>query len=335
MNITGYTAQSQSGVTVMDGQFVPQIFVDAVQAGFPGLRALYGTRAAVINTNMPYGNDWIGKAITIPYFNLISELSDIDQAGNIVDGGALTPTMLTSFGSTAAVRHSGGAVEWSKWAQSNPIDPYSEGARQLNIATQRRCDKALIDVCSANVSNQWDPYTTDKSSAALTKNIFQYDYITTSRAQLGDYGLNTKPCALVVHSKIAADLYNTKDAIGRPLLIQGTSSQQAMTDSRDRIPSEGDLMLLNPLNIPVIVSDRLPVVAATSSVAAKYKSLLLWEGACVFWMNGTPLFIPWMNPAIPSNQVYIHMYWAAHRYTNISGAPVPGVTHIVTNAQNG
>jgi hypothetical protein len=333
MNVTGYQS-AQAGVTVMDGQFVPQIFVDAVQAGFPGLRALYGTRAAKINTSMPYGNDWIGKQITIPYFNLIGDLKDIDTAGNLTDGGALTPQMLTSFANNAIVRHSGGAFEWTKWAGANPTDPYGEGARQLNVATMRRCDQALIDVCSANVGNAWDPYTSDKSGASA-KQILTYDQIMAGRGTLGDYGLNTKPCALAVHSKVAIDIFNTKDAIGRPLLIQAASPQQVMTDSRDRMPSDGDLMLLAPLNIPVIVSDRLPVVPANGSVPAKYKSLLLWDGACVFWMNGVPTFIPWMNPATPSSSVYVHIYWAAHRYTNISGAPVPGVVHLISNAQTG
>lgn len=316
--VTGYQT-GQQGVTLMDGQFVPQIFVDAVRAGFPGMRALFGTGAARINTNMPYGNDWIGREIVIPYFNLLGELQDIDGAGNVADGGALTPTMLTSFPEKATIHHSGGAVEWTKWAMANPIDPYGEGARQLNVATVRRADKALIDIACANVANEWDKYTVD-STAGTTKVILTYDQIVSGRSVLGDYGLNMRPACMVAHSKVVTDLYNTKDGIGRPLLIQGTDL---------------NINLLAPLNLPVITSDRMPVVAASGSTPAKYKSLLLWPDALVFWMNGTPMFVPWMNPAIPSSQLYIHSFWAAHRYTNLDQMPIPGVTHLVSNAAKG
>lgn len=284
-------------VTVYGSNFVPEVLVDAVEAGFVGMNALYGTRAAVVNNAMPYGVDHLDNKVKIPYFDLIGDMEDVDP-----DGGELSPAELTSSAEEATVKHSGKGIEFTRWAQLNPINPYAEGARQIVEATKRRADKALVD--AAVDTTGWSGYTADRSAYYI-----DYDGITDGMAVLGDEGMNERPVAMVVHSRVAKEMYQVKDATGRPMLVEGPP---------------GGLMVVAPLGISLIVSDKIALANDGTT-----RSVLLWEGALVFWLNGSPSIRREENARKDSDGEYVHIYHATHRYKRRRRMSKPGVSHIL------
>lgn len=284
-------------VTTFGSNFVPEVLADAIEAGFPGMTALYGTRAAIINTAMPYGVDHLDNKVKIPYFDLIGEMEDVDP-----DGGELSPAELTSAREEAPVKHSGKGIEFTRWAQLNPLNPYAEGARQIVVATQRRADKALID--AALDTTGWSDYTVDESTKYIT-----YDIITEGMAKLGDEGLSERPVAMIAHSRVVKDMYQVKDSTGRPMLVEG---------------GPGGLMVIAPLGIAVIPSDRIPVNLNTQITT----SVLVWENSLVFWLNGSPSIRREENARKDSDGEYVHIYHATHRYKRRRQMSQPGVVHL-------
>lgn len=293
-------------VTTNLSNFVPEVVADAVEAGFAGMTALWGTGAAVVNTQMPYGLDHLDTKVKIPYFDLIGELEDVP-----VDGGELSPAEVTSSIEEATVKHSGKGIEFTKWAMLNPTNPYAEGTRQIIEATQRRADKALIDAAADTTG--WAAYTKDVYSS-VTPVYMSYDLITDGMSLLGDEGFNEPPVLMLVHSDTAIDMYKEKDATGRPMLVEG---------------GPGRLAVLQPLGIPVAISDRAPF----NSTTHKYQSMLVWRGSLTFWLNGTPIIMPEVNARKPSFADYLHIYHATHRYKHRSRRSKPGVTHLFHNVK--
>jgi hypothetical protein len=296
-----------TGVTTKDDLFIPEVLADAVGAEFAGMTALYDTGAAIVNSTMPYGRNNLGEEIKIPYFELIGELEDLNT-----DGAELSPAKLTSTNELATVLHSGKGVEFTLWAQLNPTDPYGEGARQVRMATTRRADKALIDAAS-NTTGMAD-YTVDVFNAT-TPNKLDYDDIVIAMGKLGDEGFGERPAALVVHSKVFGDMRLDKDADGKPKLVT--------------TPAGRGLPVVDTLGIPIIVSDKMPVTKVGG--VNKYLSLLVWPGALVFWINGTPLILEESNARKPSDGMYLHIWHATHRYKHRRGGTKPGVVHLFTN----
>lgn len=297
---------AQTGTTTKGGLFVPEILSDSVEAGFAGLNCLFGTGAAITNMSLPAGPDNVGDQVKVPYFNLIGDLEDVNT-----DGGELSPAKLTSAAELATIKHSGKGVEFTRWARMNPTDPYAEGTRQIVAATARRADVALIDV--ARDTTGWSAYTSDLFSASTPKKL-DYDQIVAGMAKLGDEGMGEMPSLMAVHSKVMGDLRLAKDADGKPRLVK---------------TAVGELPYLDTLGIPIMTSDKL--TATASGGADKYQTLLMWPGSVVFWANGTPLFLEEQNARKPSDSMFVHIYWCAHRYLNRRQKSKPGVVHLFHN----
>ena len=297
---------AQTGTTTKGGLFVPEILADSVEAGFAGLNCLFGTGAAIVNSTLPAGPNNVGDQVKVPYFNLIGDLEDVDT-----DGGELSPAKLTSAAELATIYHSGKGVEFTRWAQMNPTDPYAEGSRQIVEATRRRGDKALIDV--AKSTSGWSAYTSDLFSASVPV-VLGYDQIIAGMQLLGDEGMGEMPALIAVHSKVMKDLRLAKDADGNPRLVK---------------TAVGALPYLDTLGIPIMTSDKL--TSTTSSGVAKYQSLLMWPGSVVFWANGQPIFMNEQNARKPSDSTFVHIYWCAHRYLNRRQKSKPGVVHLFHN----
>lgn len=222
-------------ITTKSGLFYPEIFTDAIQAGWPNMMALYGTGAAIINANMPWGGERVGEKVKVPYFGSLGELEDI-----ITDGDALTPAALSQSVEEAVVAHAGKAFEITKFGADAVSDPYEEAARQMIEATQRRIDRALFAAALTT------PLTIDDGSNALS-----FDHVVEAVAMFGDALEDI--AMLAVSSKTYADLHKERDLTnGRPLLVD---------------PSAGGLKTV--LGIPVVVSDKLaPSLLSLSAVTA-------------------------------------------------------------------
>lgn len=284
-------------VTTQGSVYSPEVLADAVGAGFPGMVALYGTRAAIINTQMPYGREHLDAKVKIPYFNLVGEMEDVDP-----DGGELSAAELTGQVEEAPVKHSGKGIEFTQWARLNPTNPYAEGQRQIVEATRRRADKALVD--AALDPTGWSAYTIDRLSYFI-----DYDGITEAMAALGDEGLSERPVAMIAHSRTVKDMYQVKDATGRPMLVEG---------------GPGGLMVIAPLGIAVIPSDKIPVDLTANTTT----SALLWENSLAFWINGNPTIRQESNARKDSDGEYVHIYHATHRFLRRNQMSKPGVVHL-------
>ncbi len=296
-----------TGVTTKDSLFIPEVLADAVEAGFVGLNALLGTGAAIVNTQMPYGRDNVGESVKIPYFDLIGEFEDISP-----DGGEASPAELTSAAETSTVKHAAKGVEFTRWAQYNPTDPYAEGSRQINVAAGRKLDSQLLTV--AMDTTGWTAYTNDVFNATTPK-LMTYDVIVNGVSKLGDEGHSSRPALMVVHSKVIGDMRLDKDADGNPRLV--------------KTPMGIELPVVDTLGIPIMTSDKL--VSTLSSGVAKYQSLIIWPGALVAWVNGTPLVLEETNARKPSDATYVHFWYTTHRYKHLRQRSKPGVVHLFTN----
>lgn len=279
--------------------FVPEILADAIRAAFAGKLALFGSGAAATAFTMPKsGRASVGTTIKVPYFTSLGEFEDL-----AADGDALTPATQTSSASNATVKHSGKAFEltqWAEWAAAG-LDPYQEASRQLVEGFFRRLDKELVAV--AGDETGYGSYVQDGTAATIS-----YDAVVDAKMKWGDE--NDGVALMVVHSKVFGDMLKLKDTTNRPLL----------TDI-----NEGGLAKF--VGIPVMVSDRVTVVAGTPDT---YKNLLCKRSSLAAWVNGQPEVLTDKDILTHTQLAAVHMYYAVHRYNPMAGSSKPGVVILKT-----
>lgn len=288
---------------------IPELLVEAIQGQFAGHVALWGTGVAVVSPTLPASGPSGSKirggdTIKVPYFGTIGELDDIPT-----ENDALTPAALSMTSDSAIVQHSGKAVEISDWAQMAAMyaDPYQEFARQLDIATQRRGDLALLQAAATGLPSQmiWD--------LVIAGTTLNYDTMVDARMLFGDEQADI--LLLTVHSQVFKNLMHLKDTTGRPLLI---------------LPTEGDTSLARFNGIPVAVSDRNTVDTTTHPGTTCYHSKILKKDALVFWFSKEPTVDTDKDILADSVVAAIHVYYVAYRYQRTPGATRPGVVDILT-----
>lgn len=284
---------------------VPELLMEHLPGAFAGMSVMGKTGAAIVNTSMPAGKSKVGSTIKIPYFDSIGELDDITT-----DGDALTPRALSDSDESATVRHSGIAIEATKWAQwSANADPYAEGARQMAIAVARRADKALIEVAEASGGDVLTNDVWSTTPVNLTYNVF-----VDSMGKYTDEMENI--AALVVRSEVYSTLLKLVDDNARPLLVQSVN--------------EGGLAKF--LGVPIFVSNRL-TKDVTNPSHPKYTSLLLKKGSLIFWMDGQARVLTDTDILADTDVAATHVYWAAHRYKRMADGTLNGVVRIIHNAE--
>lgn len=283
--------------------FVPELLMDALPGAFAGMKALSGTGAAIINTSFPAGKAQVGETVKIPYFGTIGELQDL-----AADGDALTPVGISSSQETSTVKHAGIAIEATKWAElSGVADPYQEMARQIAVAVQRKIDKELIDLA---VSAFTGVLTSDVYNA-ITPVKFDYDQFVTAKMKWGDESDGI--AHLCVHSATLGDILRLKETTGKPLVVEPASSSD--------LPRFG--------GVPITVSDRNSV---STDSPPKYTSLLLKQGALLFWMNGNPSVQVDKDILADTDIAAVHIYYASHAYKRMPGLSKSGVCRIIHNS---
>lgn len=288
-------------LTTRSNLVIPEILADAVQGQFEGMRALYGTGAAVVNDSLPAGARG-GDTIRVPYFGTLGELDDLTA-----EGAAAVPTALAMSSEQATVQHSAKAVEITAWAQlaAAYADPYAEAARQFRIMAERRADKALLDAATASLPGS---QIVDVYNSTVPK-VLGWDTMVDAKLAWGDEQGDI--AALVVHSKVLGDLMKQKDTTGRPLFVDAA-----------------DGALPRFAGVPIIVSDR---ATKSADSPAKYESLLVKKGALVLWYAKTPSVDADKDITRDTEVLAMHVYWVAHRYGRTPGGTRPGVVKIVTN----
>jgi hypothetical protein len=284
---------------------IPEILEDAVRGAFPGMKALFGTEAAIVNLSLPSTRG--GDKIKVPYFGTLGEFevlaNDEGGAGAIP---ALTPAKLTMTADEASVVHAGKAFETSEWARmaATYADPYSEATRQMMEGFKRHIDSELIEVAKTTPSSM----AVDVYSATTPRKL-DYDVVVDARAKFGDEDRDI--ALVVVHSKVLADLRKLKDSDGRPLITDAVL---------------GDVTRI--AGVPIVVSDRL---APTTDTVPKYTSLLIKKGALVAWVNGMATVETDRDILADTVVTAVHIYYIVHRYSRLPGGTKTGVVKIIHN----
>ena len=203
---------------------------------------------------------------------------------------------------TATVQRAGKAVEMTTWVQLSAqyADPYAELARQLVEGAIRKFDAALIEAANATGSGQT---TVNRDTATIT-----YDAIVDALNAFGDAQVDV--AAVVVHSKVLGDLRKVKDSNGLPLF---TDAQQGG--------------LPRVLGLPLIVSDRAPVITGTPT---KYVSLFVLRGGLALWYNGEPKIETDRDILADSTVMAVNTYFVAHRYKRPPLYDKPPVVRLIT-----
>jgi HK97 family phage major capsid protein len=282
-------------VTTRSDLIIPEILADAVQGAWPNRVALEGTPAVVESSTLPGGAKY-GDTVRVPYFNIIGEFDVVPE------GQALTPVKITMTSETATVQRAGKAVEMTTWAELSAryADPYAELARQLVEGAKRAFDAALIAAANATGSGQ---ITVDRSTGTIT-----YDAIVDALNAFGDAQVDV--AAVVVHSKVVGDLRKVKDLNGLPLFVDA---------------QQGGLPRV--LGLPIIVSDRAPVITGTPT---KYVSLFVLRGGLALWYNGEPKIETDRDILQDTEIMAVNTYFVAHRYSRMPGYAKPAVVRLIT-----
>lgn len=230
--------------TTANRDFNVQQLADTVRGMFADKKAFMGSilvsqGAVEVKDSMPYGPDFIGNEITIPYFGVMGEFQP-----NNTDGNAAVPQPLALTNEKAYVSRSSLAFEVTRWARySGPqdADPYVEAGRQIVEAAQREMDRVII----AESLNT--PLVVPKFNASGGSNsvYLDWDLVVDGRAKFRDFGDDI--VAMIIHSRTEADLRKLKSTTGTPLLVDGMQN--------------GDITKF--CGIPLVVSNRAPLVGSS------------------------------------------------------------------------
>ena len=283
-------------VTTKSDLFIPEVLADAVAGAWPDRIALLGTDAVVESRTLPGGAKG-GDKVKVPYFGVLGEFERVPE------GAPLTVTKLSMTSEEAVVQRAGKAVELSTWAQMAAMyaDPYAEAARQILEGAQREFDRALVE--AANSTTGGGVATHDASTGTIT-----YDALVDALAKFGDAQVDV--AAVIVHSKVLADLRKLKDTTGQPIFVDA---------------QQGGLPRV--MGLPLIVSDRAPVITGKST---GYVTLIVRRGALALWYNGTPTIETDRNILADTTRMVVNIYYAAHRYSRLPGSDKPTVVRLIT-----
>ncbi len=236
-----------AATTTDDRDFDVQQLTDTVQGVFSGRNALMGSvlasqGAIIVRDSMAQGDpSWLGNEVTVPYFGTMGDFAD--NAENT----AVTPSIVKMTNEKAVIGRSSLAFEVTHWAQhSGPddADPYVECARQIRLAAEREMDRLCVSAAEGT------PLVLDAYSVTVPSYL-TWDTIVDGRALWGDE--QNDIVAMVIHSRVEADLRKLRDDNGRPLLLD-TQKESELTRF---------------CGIPLVISDRVPLTGSTMSAVTE------------------------------------------------------------------
>ena len=293
--------------------FNPQVLAQAVSGGFPEVPILFGSGAVKMDTAMPYGNDYLGLTVNVPYF------TSPNAWQVLADGTALTSVVTTignGAGNTlvpevATVKRAGSFMDWTSWAKANPLDPYGEAKQNMLLGFVQAMEDELVTTAAS--ATGWASFTNDVSASAVD-NTLSHEAVTDGATLLGSEGWRDGFALGIVNSYTLGQMFKRKDSTGRPWLIAKPGAM--MPDGRP-------IYQIVPLGIPIFVSDRLVPSAGV------YTSLFLRKNALALWINPNLSTRAVEVPATDSTQESMNVYFASHRYVRLGGYTKPGVVRIL------
>lgn len=214
--------------TLKDNVIHQDVLEDAISAAWENVEALADTGAVILNKSFGDGEK-IPKKIQVPYFGSLGRYE------TLADGAEASDSGLEQYDEEAEVKRSAKESGITRWAASGVGDPYEETATQITDGAKFYLDEALIKVASD--TTDWSHLLVDKYNSGSPKTL---DYSMFVEAKMKYRDRQNNIAAVVMASKVMADMYNLTDDVGRPLL----------TDAKD-----GGLPRI--LGVPIVVSDAL------------------------------------------------------------------------------
>ena len=286
--------------------FVPELFVEAIQGAFIGVKALYGTRAVIMSGTMPPDPEagsgrHVRKIVNIPYFNSLGDFQIVPT-----DGDALDIRKISHSKEQANVEHAGVSFSMTDWARmaAGGGDPYVEGARQMAEGFTRAVDQCLI-TAALESSQKIDVYS------ATAPRKLDLQLMNQGLSQFADEQQD-ELVLMVVHSVVLEELRNLVDSTGRPLLMN-------MVDGS----------LPRFMGVPVAASNR--ITPAADAAIGKYTTAIFKPGSVVCWYDGVPVVETDRDITVPTQIAAVHTWFAAHAYKRLPGRAKGGVVLLVHN----
>jgi len=298
--------------------FSPEVLARLVVGGFANVPIFYGTGVVAPDFTMPYGADYLGTAVKIPYTTLPN------QWQVVADNSPLTPIAFaignaagnSTTPETATVQRAGIALDMTTWAKSNPLDPYGVARTQMLLGFGQQMEQQLIT--AAVSSTGWSAYTVDVTAAADP--LISHDAIVSATATMGAEAFNDSPIMLAVHSHTIGTMWNRKNALGMPWLV-AYAGEMSSTGAK--------IYRLEPFGIPVYVSDYMPVSTGTGPGGADvYTSAVLRRNSLALYVNPNLSARSVQEPLTDAQLDALNCYFAVHRYLRLNGRAKPGVALI-------
>lgn len=301
--------------------FNPQVLARMIGAGFPNIPILYGSGAVEVDATMPYGKEFLGLTINIPY-------SSPPVAWTVLSDGTAGTPVAFSIGNAAGnsttpetetVLRAYWGLDMTTWARSNPEDPYGEARRQGLAGFAQVLENHLITKATRNTANEWDPYTNDVSAAADP--LLSHDAVVDAMGKLGSEGYNDPIVLGAVHSHTIGSLWKRKNAIGMPWLVNNPGE----------VTAEGAAIYrLQPLGIPLVVSDLMPISAGTGPGGTDvYTSAFFRRNALALYLNPNLSARSVQEPNTDSQLDGLNCYFTAHRRKKLQNRAKPGTALVV------
>lgn len=231
----------------------PEVLQDQISAKFPDKLVLGNSSLVQVDPTMPMGMP--GTQVKIPFWKRIGSFA------GLTEGQAMSTGKISTDAEYAIIQRAGLALAVTDQAELvSKADPVGEIADQIARRAAEYIDNALV-VCAQNTPNTFDQTGTNKTNTAGTM-----DQNAVSKALMGalgdNYGSVLAGGALIVHSKVMADLQQTA-------AIQNQYQSGFDTIRTGLVPTL--------MGLPIIVSDRVTVNVVSS--VNKYQSYIIGPGA--------------------------------------------------------
>ncbi len=287
-------------------EIIPEVLTDAVQAGFAGVRALYGSGVAMVRGTLPSwgvnGEAYRGGSkVKVPYFEPLGDFEEVTDE-------AAPPSTIQKLETTAeeaVIKHHRLAVTLTYEAQSFAApgsDPYVEAARQMVERAELVMDAALIAAARTT--------TLAVDISASVPGTLDYPAFVDLLGAFGDEEMKGGGIALFsLHSHGLKQARLVRDDNGLPIFTT---------------PRAGEAPQV--LGIPVYPSDK------NALAAGKHVALALKRGALALWFNAAKLKVQTFHDVSTDADLNaLHLYFAAHLYKRLPNGTKPGSAKLTYN----
>lgn len=222
-----------------DTALIPEVLQDTVRAQMKGKPALLGSRAVIATAGLRLDAKG-GDTVDLPFDNEIGEMQ------KLAENAELRLRTSKAVRDEASVQRAGIAFSLSMWKRiAEQGDAYTRFANKCANSAQRLWDSELLRTAATSpaTGHSFDVFN------AGTPAYVTWQRLLTLRGVFGDEFESM--ASLVMHSKVALDLYGQLDSQNRPLLVD--------------VRSDRNVGSIAGLPQPT-VSDRAPI--AVGSIAA-------------------------------------------------------------------